>query len=659
MDLENSPSNRTNGTWAPGYRVIRSLHRSDSTQIFAAVRETSGIEAALKVVAKPERARREISTLRTLADAPGVVPLMDAGRTTMGHEFLVLPLYPDGSLGQVLGRSGPASLQQTVAVGRSVGAALANLHNKGLLHNAVAPENILAGNTSLLTGFSAVIRTGAQGVPVRSTESFLHAPPEAFQGEHLVPASDVYRLASTLWTLLMGRTPFSRESGAPLDNAAYMERVLSMDTPRVEHRDVSRVLSRVLIRAMAKDPEERYQNAGEFALALERARTGTTGTGGSPVPSNAGPSEVPPAPPSEAAPPPVPGAPVEQGPSSARPHTLPEPLRGPGDEEAAAPDAPPEAPAEHLPAEAGSSGTGREPEAEPTTATDDVPEPTVEATAEPSGPTSASLSTIGPVPAQWKALEGWTGDSGTRLPGGGSGATDEWEDDPVWNELDEEPRWRKHLNIAVAASGVLLFTGAVGVVMAAQPDIDGSALASATESTEEEAGGGTEDTDDPVPVEPSPPPALDEPTDVVLDDNGDSVTLNWSDNSGGTASYFVLGGQQDHDPSTLARTGPGAVTTQVSTDVPNSEYCFTVIAVEGTAAPSDEVCTTRAADRAEAERQAEEEAEEEREEEEDEDADEEEEDDTSGSGGGGSGSDDSGSGGSGSGGSGSSGGSGD
>ncbi|MBE3000926.1 serine/threonine protein kinase [Nocardiopsis sp. HNM0947] len=635
------------------------MHRSDATQIFAAVRETSGIDAAVKVIAKPERARREISTLRTLADAPGVVPLMDAGRTTMGHEFLVLPLYPDGSLGQVLGRNGPSSLRQTVAVGRSVGAALANLHSKGLLHNAVAPENILAGSTSLLTGFSAVIRAGDDGVPVRSTESFLHAPPEAFRGERLVPSSDVYRLASTLWTMLMGRTPFSRENGAPLDNAAYMERVASMDAPRVDHQDVSRVLSRILTRAMAKAPEDRYQNAGEFAHALERARTGTTGTGGSPVSLSTRPSEAPPSP--VVPPAPVPEQQVEQGPGPVsrreQRERFPEPESS---EKTPAREAPPEPRPDHAPATVRHNETVGWSDARPNTTTDDGPELRADDAVEASVATSSSTSTIGPVPAQWKALEGWSGDSGTRLPGGGPGQADARQDDPVWNDLDEEPRWRKHLNIAVAASGVLLFTGAVGIVMAAQPDIDGSALASVAEPTEEEAAD-QENTEDPVPVEPSPPPAIDEPTEVVLDDNGNSVTLNWSDNSGGTASYFVLGGQQDHDPSTLARTGPGAVTTQVNTEVPNSEYCFTVIAVDGTAAPADEVCTTRAADRAEAERQAEEEAEEEREEEEDEDAadGEEDEDDSSGSGGGGSGSDDSGSGGSGSGGSGSSGGSGD
>ncbi len=118
---------------------------------------------------------------------------------------------------------------------------------------------------------------------------------------------------------------------------------------------------------------------------------------------------------------------------------------------------------------------------------------------------------------------------------------------------------------------------------------------------------------------------MDPPTDVALDDTLSGVTLTWTDRTGGTGSYFVLGGQQGHDLMTLARTGPGAVTAQVNTENTVAEYCFVVVAVEGGSAPADEVCTSRAAERAEAERRAEEEAaaeaeEEEAEEEEEEDA---------------------------------------
>ncbi|MEU3141046.1 hypothetical protein ABZ645_16885 [Nocardiopsis alba] len=176
-----------------------------------------------------------------------------------------------------------------------------------------------------------------------------------------------------------------------------------------------------------------------------------------------------------------------------------------------------------------------------------------------------------------------------------------------------------------------MFALAVGSVSTARPDLGSISLASvaaAEEDEETEAAEGAEGEEAEAPAvtaEPSPLPSVDPPTDVALDDTLSGVTLTWTDRTGGTGSYFVLGGQQGHDLMTLARTGPGAVTAQVSTENTVAEYCFVVVAVEGGSAPADEVCTSRAAERAEAERRAEEEAaaeaeEEEAEEEEEEDA---------------------------------------
>ena len=144
MGMNNTPHDPWGASsWAPGYRIIQSLQQSSRVQIFVAVHGTSEIHSALKVITDPKQAEKEIETLRDLAGFPGIVPLHDVGRTTHGHTFLVFPLYPERSFGQVLANSGPVPLAQAVAVGRNIGAALSGLHGRGLLHNAVAPENIL------------------------------------------------------------------------------------------------------------------------------------------------------------------------------------------------------------------------------------------------------------------------------------------------------------------------------------------------------------------------------------------------------------------------------------------------------------------------------------------------------------------------------------
>ena len=602
--MYNTPHGSQNeNSWAPGYRILRPLQQSPRVQIFAAVHNTSEIHSALKFITNPEQAEKEIRTLRDLSGSPGIVPLNDMGRTTHGHTFLVFPLYPERSFGQVLANSGPVPLTQAVAVGRNIGAALAGLHSRGLLHNAVAPENILSGNTSLLTGFSSVTPDGARRVPLRSSECFLHAPPEAVRGEQLGPASDVYRLASTLWTLLMGRTPFSSDEGTPLSDQAYTERILTMNAPPVARRDISRVMSRVLTRAMAKEAQDRYQSAREFALALERARTGTAGTGGSVSLASPSPTAI------NTHLPKASEAPEEYNsapnPLSFSPHS---------GEEAHHASFTPNPPVEQSPNDSGSHHPTSFAQHEKSSGKiwDESPQ-------EGAG-IHAEKGLVGPAPDRWSRLEGWTGDAYTRLPGSSEGEEPSSAEDAIWDDLDHEPRWRKQLNIAVVTVGVMFFATGTGVVMTFQPDQATPVLVADEEFNQESVEEAEEAAEEP-PLEvaaPSPPPEVNPPSEVRLEDSFSSVTLTWTDNSGGTTSYFVLGERQGHDPLTMARTGPGAITAQVSTEEELAEYCFTVIAVDGASAPAEKVCTTRAADLAALE---ESEAEEEEEEEEEEDVD--------------------------------------
>ncbi|MEE2053964.1 serine/threonine protein kinase, partial [Nocardiopsis tropica] len=260
--------------WAPGYDTSALLHQGRRARIIRATRSTSGADVVLKVL--PEAlGRAELNQLRDLAGVPGVVPLLDAGTTADGDVFVVLPFYADGSFGDMLVRRGPAPVQEAAAVARGAAAALGAMHGRGLLHNDVCPGNILrAGRTPVLTGFGSVRRSGeALPPPAPGTEAFLHAAPEVLRGEARTPATDVYQLASTVWTMLAGHAPFSPTDGGPFDARTYAERALAEEPSPVPRPDVSRKLRGVLTRALAKLPEERFPNASAFAAAFEQART--------------------------------------------------------------------------------------------------------------------------------------------------------------------------------------------------------------------------------------------------------------------------------------------------------------------------------------------------------------------------------------------------
>lgn len=675
---------------APGYDTSAQLRQGRRARIIRATRATSGAEVVLKVL-PVEAGQVELGHLRTLNGVPGVVPLLDAGSTADGAFFIAMPFYPDGSFGEMLAKKGPAPLQEAAAIARSVAAALGALHGRGLLHNDVCPGNVLrAGRTPVLTGFGAVSTSGEPlPPPSPRMESFLHSSPESLRGEPRTPASDVYQLASTIWTLLMGRAPFSSTDGSPFDPQTYARRALSEEPAPVPRPDVSRSLRRVLTRGLAKDPAVRFPNPTEFAAAFEKARSGRTAT----APSGAQPSMSATAPanaPSGPQTPPGPTGP-QAPPASTGPQTPPSPT-GPQTSQApqasqtppttpahqpppVAPPAPPRpGPADHpsgpqAPHPSGTSG----PPAPPVpfgTGPQHPPHLPVEGAGQglptdgfpPGGgedrgrlesaarlrppqrplPTPEERELHGAVPEAsphstadlmmaklrgeevstlraWSRLEGWSGDAKSAyLP---VDEAEEESSDPEWDSLSaiqEPPRWRKQMHIAVTVCGVLV-TGMVASAFAATSTPE-PVIAAADEETEEDA---VEEDAPAQPVaEPSPLPEVSPPGDVTLEDTLSGVTLSWTDNTGGTGSYFVVGGAQGHDPRTLARTGPGAVTAQVPTENTQVEYCFTLVAVDEGSAPAEEVCTTRAADRAaEAERQAEEEAEREAEEEEEEEAD--------------------------------------
>ncbi|OLT28635.1 hypothetical protein BJF83_14740 [Nocardiopsis sp. CNR-923] len=673
-------SGSEHAVWAPGYEPSAVLRRGRRARIVRATRSTSGADVVLKVLPAAQ-GRAELDRLRDLSGVPGVVPLLDAGTTAEGELFVVLPFYADGSFADMLARRGPAPIQEAAAVARGAAAALGAMHGRGLVHNDVSPGNVLrAGRTPVLTGFGSVHPTGtAVPPPPPGSESFLHAPPEALRGEPRTPASDVYQLASTIWTMLVGRTPFASEEG--FDAQAYARRVLTEDAQPVGRQDVSRKLRGVLTRALAKSPNERHDSAAEFAAAFEQARTSrpattVSGASGAQAPLT-GASASPYGAPSGAQPPPTAVMPAAD-PATA-PHTAPggeraahapypaaapsgphPPMPGPQ-----APPGPPHsdrAPQEHLPAPpyAAPSGTGPHGSSATPSAPLNAPLWPGPQPGEPARPTAPAASQrrgearpspderhggrppaadaggtaeimmaklrgeeISPLLA-WSRVEGWSGtaESG-RLPD--DGAATARDESPAWADLDRpdpaQVRWRKNLHLAASVGGILLLTSVCGAFASVGPQNPAPALSAAAgpeEPAAEPSAGAdelAEDADDAAAmVEPTVPEAVGAPTDVLLEDSLDTVRLSWTDTSGGAVPFFVVGGRQNHEPATLARTGAGATSAQITTADTYGEYCFTVVAVEGSASAAEEVCTARAAARAEAAAAEEEAAEEEREE---------------------------------------------
>ena len=257
----------------PGYRDLRRIGHGGFGVVYRAVQESFERDVALKVltVGPDEDARRrflrEVRLAARLSGHPHVVTVLDTGTTASGHPYLAMDLYDGGSMKERLKRSGPLSAAETAMVGAKIAEALAAAHALGVLHRDVTPNNILVsrfGEPALADfGVSCLLDSGSSA-SVLDVFSPQHAAPELMTRGVPSESSDIYALGSTLYQLLTGQPPFGGEGR---DVRSIMWRAMSEPPPRPECPD-SPGLADAIVRAMAKEPDDRFPAAAEFAQTL-------------------------------------------------------------------------------------------------------------------------------------------------------------------------------------------------------------------------------------------------------------------------------------------------------------------------------------------------------------------------------------------------------
>jgi hypothetical protein len=260
---------------AAGYRVLGRLRRGPDSAVYRAVREEDGAEVVLKVLlSEAYPIDEEAANLRRLPRHPNLVRVLGTGRTVHGFPFFAMEYHPEGSYADLLARSGPIPVEEAIQLGRVVAEALDAVHGVGLLHRDVTPANILRGaDGPLLTDFGiAAVPEELSGTVALDRLTPHHAAPEALLRQAQDVRSDVYGLASTVWTLLAGHPPFAAPDQVSPDPFEYRESALHRPLPSVPREDVPPWLQEVLRRAMAKAPADRYPDAVAFAGALRDRR---------------------------------------------------------------------------------------------------------------------------------------------------------------------------------------------------------------------------------------------------------------------------------------------------------------------------------------------------------------------------------------------------
>ncbi len=264
-----------------GYRIVEQLGVGGMATVYKAFQPSMNRHVAIKVLPPHmatdagfrARFQRETEAIARL-EHRHILPVYDAGEAD-GIPYLVMRWSTGGTFSAAL-RQHSLSLKQIIQIVREVAEALDYAHRNGVIHRDVKPANILLTNdgSALLSDFGiAKIVEGA--VNLTSDGMWIGTPaymaPAQIQGNNNDPRSDIYSLGVVLYEAATGQPPFQAET--PF--AVAMKHIHDpLPLPRNVSATIPEALEHIILKALAKNPDDRYQTAGEFAQALHNYELG-------------------------------------------------------------------------------------------------------------------------------------------------------------------------------------------------------------------------------------------------------------------------------------------------------------------------------------------------------------------------------------------------
>jgi len=260
------------------YQIVAPLGEGGMAAVYKAYQPAMERYVAMKVLPRHladdtqfvARFQREAKLLAHLQH-PHILPVFDYGQAE-GYTYIVMPLVQTGTLTDTLQRS-PLPLPRIRQVISQVGEALDYAHRRGLVHRDVKPSNILideSGN-SLLTDFG-LARMVEATVNLTTSGTMMGTPaymsPEQGSGQKIDARSDIYSIGVVLYEMATGRVPYRAETPV----AVVFKHIHDpLPPPRTFNRDLPEAVERVILKALSKRPEDRYQTAGDMVQAIRVA----------------------------------------------------------------------------------------------------------------------------------------------------------------------------------------------------------------------------------------------------------------------------------------------------------------------------------------------------------------------------------------------------
>jgi beta-lactam-binding protein with PASTA domain len=220
------------------------------------------------------RFRREAQAAASIGH-PHIVSVFDTGSDD-GVHYIVMEYVEGRTLAEFLAGGGRILPDRAIDIAMDVCRALEAAHAQGVIHRDIKPGNIMLnprGEVKVTDfGIARVTTTAdtvAQTAAILGTASYLS--PEQAQGQPVDGRSDIYSLGCVLFEMVTGRPPFLGDSPVAVASKQVLEQPVP---PSKLNSDVTSDLDAVILRALAKNPANRYQSAEEMRADLERARRG-------------------------------------------------------------------------------------------------------------------------------------------------------------------------------------------------------------------------------------------------------------------------------------------------------------------------------------------------------------------------------------------------
>lgn len=283
------PANRTSTRPGKGFRigeytVMDTLGHGSMATVYLA-RDATGHEVALKIFQEGpgvsptmlERFKREAEASKKLRRHPNIMKVYATGQDGVFHYIVMEPIRNSRTFEDMV-ESGQMDRDTILSVVSKIARALHYAHSRNIVHRDVKPSNIMIdefGEPQLTDfGVAALIDWPSCTLSGALTGTPLYMSPEQARADKVGPAGDIYSLGVVLYEALTGMLPYSTQHAAPVKNVLEAVKTEIPRRPRFYRKDLPPDLEAVVLKALQKEPADRYSDAEHFADDLDRARSG-------------------------------------------------------------------------------------------------------------------------------------------------------------------------------------------------------------------------------------------------------------------------------------------------------------------------------------------------------------------------------------------------